>query len=140
MPRPRSILLALPSLAIASALAWACGTDAVGVDTCKRIERERCRWVVACGINVDTPTRLKRDLGTTGVDDCIRFYDDACLHGMAVADPGDAAVAACIDAINSGNCDVVRHPETDPACAWLIPPPDSGSNVDAADAADASAE
>ena len=135
MSRVRTVIVVPAFLALVSALAWACGTDAVAVDVCRKIERERCRWVVACNIDVDAPTRLRRDVKATGVDDCIRFYDDACLHGMAVADPGDAAVTACVAAINSGNCDVVRKPETDPACAWLIPPPDSGAPADAGDAA-----
>lgn len=123
----RALGLFVPLCAIASALAWACGTDAVAVDTCKRIEHERCRWVKACKIDVDTPTKLRRDVSSNGVDDCIRFYDDACLHGMLVADPGDAAVASCLAAIGAGDCEIVSHPERDPACEWLVPPPDSGS-------------
>jgi hypothetical protein len=138
MRSPWTFLVFLPAALLVSALVWACGTDAIGIDTCKAIQRERCRWVKACEINVDTPTVIRRDKGTTGVDDCIRFYDDACLHGMAAADPGDAAVSACIAAINSGDCEIVRHPEIDPACAWIIPPPDSGSTQ--ADAGDAATE
>ncbi len=107
-------------------LATACGTDAVGVETCKKIERVRCQWAEACGVDLDKPV-IRRAKSTSKVDDCFRFYEDACLHGLPVADPNDAGVVqACIDSINTGNCDWVRHPENAPECSWLIPPPDSG--------------
>lgn len=107
--------------------AAACGTDAVGVETCKKIEHIRCQWAQECGINLDMPVVRRRSNSTSPVDDCFRYYDDACLHGLTVADPNDAgAVQACADQIDTGNCDWVLHPENAPACSWLIPPPDSG--------------
>jgi hypothetical protein len=120
-------------------IAGACGTDAVGVETCKKIEHARCDWAMQCamddpssGIDLNRPVR--RSKSTSPVDDCYRFYDDACLHGLPAPDPNDAgAVQACVDAINTGDCTIVIHPETADACAFLIPPADSGvdTGVDA---------
>jgi len=114
---------------LALVLAAACGTDAVAVETCKKIEHTRCTWALACGVNLNVPVR--RSKSTSPVDDCFRYYDDACLHGLPVADPGDAAVQACVAAINAGDCNVVLRPEIAPECAWLIPPPDAGADADA---------
>jgi hypothetical protein len=110
-----------------SCSAFACGTDAVGVQACRKIEHARCQWAQGCGVNLNVPVR--RSQSTSPVDDCFRYYDDACLHGLTVPDPGDAAVEACIDAINTGDCNVVLHPETAPACAWLIAPPDAAAEA-----------
>lgn len=119
-------------------LAIACGTDAVGVETCKKIEHVRCEWAEACGVNLEGGPPVRRSKSTSPVDDCFRFYDDACLHGLPVADPTDAgAVQACVDSINTGNCDYVLHPEKAPECAFLIPPPDSGvADADGGEAGD----
>jgi hypothetical protein len=127
-----SVLLAL--LAVGGAWIPACGTDAVGVETCRKIEEARCRQAPNCGIDLGTPKH--RD---TDVDACIRFYRDACLHGLeSPTDPGPNGpqTQACIDAINKGNCDIVKTPQNDPACAWLIPP----QPPPAADASDAPAD
>jgi hypothetical protein len=132
-------LLAL--LVVGGAWLGACGTDAVGVETCRQIEEARCRQAPNCP-DIDLSVPKHRD---PNVDACIRYYRDACLHGLAApADPGAVATKACIDAINRGNCQIVEHPETDPACAWLIPPqpppadasdaPADGPDADASDA------
>jgi hypothetical protein len=125
-----SVLLAL----VAAGLAWlgACGTDAVGVETCRQIETARCQQAVNCPkIDLGNPKHRDPD-----VDACIRFYREACLHGLsAPSDPGPNSpqTKACIAAINTGNCDVVMTPQSDPACAWLVPP----QPPPAADASDA---
>jgi hypothetical protein len=117
----------------ALAPALACGTDAVGVDACKQVEAARCRAATACGVALEPPYTTSG----TDVDECIRFYDVACLHGLASgSDPGAAAVNACVAAINGHPCNaggpnLVTAPESDPACAWLIPPA-SAPPVDAA--------
>jgi hypothetical protein len=105
----------------------ACGTDAVGVDSCTQIEEARCRQAPACAIGLEPPYH------TSGgdVEACIRFYDVACLHGLDVSDPGPTAVHACVAAIEKDGCGTVTAPETDPACAWL-------SSVPLADAGDGS--
>ena len=109
-----------------------CGTDAVGVETCKKIEHERCLWAEACGINIDNPLHgvVRRARSTSPVDDCFRVYEDACLHGLPVKDPEDKTVVeACVKVIRDGDCTAVLRPESAPACSWLIPPPDSGADT-----------
>jgi hypothetical protein len=126
----RKAAVALVAAAALAALALACGTDAVGVETCKQIEAARCQKAPLCSmIPLGVPPHRDPD-----VEACIRFYDVACLHGLEVSgDPGAVAVKACVEAINaSTDCNTVLHPETDPACAWLIPAPapvDAGSDA-----------
>jgi hypothetical protein len=124
-------------------LANGCGTGAVNVDGCRQIEEARCRQGPACGIPLEPPYFTSE----TDVDACIRFYDDACLHGLAASDPGAAAVNACVAAIQSDTakkdgCGIVKSPQTAVACAWLVPP--ASTVPDAADApvteSDASAD
>jgi hypothetical protein len=87
-----------------------------------------CRQAPTCGISLQPPYHT----AGTDVDACIRFYDDACLHGLDVSDPGPASVQACVNAIQT-KCTVVAKPETDPACAWLIPPAPAAAASDAGD-------
>jgi hypothetical protein len=93
-----------------------CGTDATGVSICRQIEEARCKQAPGCGISITPPYT------TTGssVDACIRFYDIACLHGLA-NDNGSVDVDGCLAAINK-SCSAVKAPESAPACAWLAPP------------------
>ena len=122
------------------ALCGGCGTDAVGVDTCKQIESARCEQAPACGIALEPPYHTNG----TDVTECQRYYDDACLHGLASgSDPGPTAVKACVAAIQQGDCAVVADPSSAPACAWLMPPAsgsDASSDSTAPDAADGSAD
>lgn len=108
-------VLAIGALSLSSA----CGTDAVGVDACRKIEQARCENAPSCGISLSMPVHR----GTSPESDvsaCTRYYDDACLHGLAAsADPGNVAVQACVDAINTGDCNVVKNPETHPSCSFL---------------------
>jgi hypothetical protein len=93
-----------------------CGTSPVGVSACEQIEEARCRRAPACGVTLEPP------YSTSGGDvaECIRFYEVACLHGLAVPNPGADAVNACVATIETSPCDG-RLPlfETDPACDWL---------------------
>lgn len=126
----RRLALLVPA-AIAIALAAACANDGYGIDACRQIEAERCRWVVQCNIGVG----VRRDNESSPVDDCIRFYNDACIHGMVYAtqDPSDTQTAACVTAIHEAKtCDIVYKPENDPACAWLKPSTDGGTEAEAA--------
>ncbi|HEY8077236.1 MAG TPA: hypothetical protein VIF62_24085, partial [Labilithrix sp.] len=102
------VALAVSLLFAAAFLVFACGTDPVGVESCKKIEHARCENAPACGIDLGTPVH-RGDTPELAVVACERFYDDACLHGFAApADPGDTAVQACIDAINTSDCSVVK--------------------------------
>jgi hypothetical protein len=138
-----------PAAALGAVLALppACGTSAVGVDACKQVESARCQAASACGVSLEPPYH------TAGSDQdaCIRFYDVACLHGLASgSDPGPAAVSACVAAISSHPCaaggpNLVLHPEQAPgsACAWLVPPastPAADAAAEAAEGGDAASE
>jgi len=61
----------------------------------------------------------------------MRYYDDACLHGMVTnVPPTTDEVSACVGAINSAtDCTIVTNPETADACAFLLY--DAGSDADA---------
>ena len=124
-------LFASASIAIAVAGSTACGTDAVGVEACREIEAARCKRAVECGIPLDSPKP-----GTDPVAACERFYVDACLHGIQSAyDPNPAERKACLDAVGTGTCDVVKQPETSKACAFIVPPAAPATTDAAADAA-----
>jgi hypothetical protein len=127
-------LVALVLSIFAVAVYAACGSDATGIDACRQIETARCQNALACGISLSTPPSV-----SDSVDGCISFYNDACLHGLEVSDPGTPAVSACIQAIQdidaSTHCLTVQFPQTSLACAWLTPPPTT--TTDASDDADA---
>jgi hypothetical protein len=108
-----------------------CGSSAVGVDACRRIESARCDRAPACQVPLDVPNYTSG----TAAEACVRFYDTACLHGLTVSDPGGTAVNACVTAIQTGACEVVTSPATDPRCAWLSP----GTSTADAETSDASA-
>lgn len=124
----RAIVAAAVTLGLASA--FACGTDPVGVETCRKIEHARCENAKSCGIDISSQPVHRRDGKTPELQDqqdvgaCKRFYDDECLHGLVTtSDPGAVQAQACVDAINGAtSCDVVKNPEKTPACAFLLPP------------------
>jgi hypothetical protein len=117
-------------LLLAGVAAASCGTEAKGVSDCQNIEKARCKAAPSCGIASD-------------VDDCIRFYHDQCLHGLAVAPPGKVAIADCVSALDdagvcaeqgaddpsacagsatpASSCDKILHPERLTACNFLSP-------------------
>lgn len=122
MPSSRSRRLlfgALVGVAL-TASPLGCGTEAVGVETCRQVESARCRRGPDCALDLSKPPHEGDD-----VTACIRYYDDACLHGLASKnDPGGPQVAACVEAIQTDTtCTVVRQPESHPSCAFLVPLP-----------------
>jgi hypothetical protein len=130
--------LVLGGLLIATS--FACGTEPVGVDACKRIEKVRCESAQACGINLGSPVH-EGDTPERNVAACIRYYDDQCLHGLsAPKEPAPQDVETCVNAIINGDCNVVKTPESHPSCAFLIPPkaaaapPADAATADVADA------
>jgi hypothetical protein len=115
----QALVLAAVVAALASVLA--CGTEAKGVEACKRIERIRCETAAACGIDLKNPVH-RGDTPSDDVGACIRYYDDACLHGLTAAiEPGSVAVDDCVRALENGSCDVIRAPETTRECSFLVP-------------------
>jgi hypothetical protein len=128
------------AMAAAGLIAVSCGSAGVGVDACRQVESARCVWGPACGVNMGVPVR--RSESTSPVDDCIRYYNDACLHGLvAAAEPSQANVDACVGAINAGDCAAVLRPQTNAACAWLTPAPaPDAAAPDAAATADAKSD
>jgi hypothetical protein len=136
----RSWLVLLVLALAAAPVAAGCGTDAQGVQTCKDIEEARCNAAASCPSVQITPPYSNNG---SDVAACIRYYDVACLHGLAVSDPGSSThyVTDCIKAISAkGACAVVANPELSPLCSWLIPPntpvPEGGEAGDGADAGD----
>jgi hypothetical protein len=117
--KPRAVFACgLAAIALLITLG-ACGTDPVGVDSCRTIEQARCENAPRCGIDLTYPVH-RGDSQARNVSECIRYYHDACLHGLvASVDPGQTSVQVCVDAINNGDCTVVTNPETAPACAFL---------------------
>jgi hypothetical protein len=118
----RVLLLAALALGLAGALA--CGADPVGVDACRQIEGARCENANSCGIDLSKPVH-RGDSLSIDITACKRFYDDACLHGLVTTeDPGAAKVDECLSVLYDPNtsCDVIRNPEKDAKCAFLIPP------------------
>ncbi len=110
--------------------AAACGTDAVGVDACREIEAARCKRAAECAIALDAP----RPAGDPTAA-CERFYLDACLHGIQSGrEPTVPQRKACVDAVTTGTCEIVRQPEKAPGCAFIIPD-ESSPAAQAADAA-----
>jgi hypothetical protein len=133
------IFLTVVVLAIAGSAA--CGTSPVGVEACRKIEKVRCESAQACGINLEKPVH-EGDSAEQNVAACIRYYDDQCLHGIVAAkEPAPQAVDACVQAIITSDCAVVKSPETHKDCAFLIPPtaapatPDAAAEASVADAA-----
>ena len=128
------LLLALAGLGVAVTGAG-CGSNAQGIDACKSIEQARCQQIPNCpDVSVSPPIWY-----TTGsaVDACNRYYDTACGHGLSIgSNPSTSDVNACVAAINANGCGVVASPQSDPACAWLVPPADE----DAGEAGDAAAD
>lgn len=83
MPRQISAARTLAgALVLGTLQVVGCGTDAVGVESCRRIELARCDAAVACGTVDDAA-------------ECRRFYHDQCLHGLPVPDPGTELAAEC---------------------------------------------
>lgn len=126
---PKSVLTAV-------LLTVACGTDAVGIETCREIEYARCGAAVSCGLIED-------------VEACRRFARDHCLHGVGFdEDLSTVRVNRCVDMIELAGrcaeqnkddllecrengvlgtkaqsvCEIVQEPELAPDCEFLIPP------------------
>jgi len=111
--RQSSALFALLGTAL---LGLACGTDAVGVEACRKIEDARCTRFHGCELIADLAA-------------CQRFYRDQCLGGVpGKVTPNASQVNSCVAAITEDvTCGVAKAPEKSNACAFLIPVPSAGS-------------
>lgn len=110
------LLAAIPSVGLA--VAPGCGTNAVGVEACRDIERARCRAGQGCDA-----------LDIEDVAACERFYRDQCLHGLAVKEaPSKRLVKSCVAAIEQAGACVTTDP-TQPLDA--CPGEDLASGFDA---------
>ncbi len=142
-------------------LAFACGTDAVGVDACRNIENARCEAAPVCkgddfsfGITTETQVR-----------NCKTLYRDQCLHGLENIDggePSDGKVTKCVKAIRAtaackkagalliaecvdvsviagaegkSPCEILTEVEHLTECAFVAPPPKEGEDTSATTAA-----
>jgi hypothetical protein len=76
-----------------------CGTDAVGVESCRDIELARCNAAATCGTVEDAAS-------------CRRFYHDQCLHGLPVPDPGKNLVRDCVEMIERAHACAVEGRDT----------------------------
>lgn len=128
------LVVVLVALGVALAFAFACGQAAVGVDACNQIEHARCQWIVQCypdATDFGLPTRRSESDASSPVDDCYRYYNDACQHGLVTTvAPASSQVSLCVSAINAAtDCNIIYHPETADACAFLIPS-DAGTDGD----------
>jgi hypothetical protein len=137
---PLALAVALSPLAAAG-----CGNSANGVGACKQIEEARCSRAFAhCQDGGASDISLTPPYYTNGNSEqaCARYYDTACLNGLAVGTPSTTYVNDCVSAINQGSCAMVETPWNFPACSWLMPTPapEAGpdGDADAADTGDAS--
>ncbi len=123
---PLALAIALSPLAAAG-----CSGSGNNVGTCKQIEEARCNQAPKCPDIQLTPPFYSNG---SAVQACIRYYDTACLNGLAGNSPSSSQVTKCLAAINKGICSVVETPWSDPDCDWLIPPNTPEAGVDATDA------
>jgi hypothetical protein len=100
----RSLTPARLVFGLVGALSSGCGSDAAGVDDCRKIEYARCDAASHCGDR----------FAITDVDECKRFYRNQCLHGLASGkSPGTGQVAACVKIIQTaGSCAAQHDPKT----------------------------
>jgi hypothetical protein len=110
--RPLAGLLLSATLAAGALLTLlgptSCGSDAVGVDSCRAIETARCEAAAACGFTEPQ------------VQSCTLFYRDECLHGVENADAGEPASTstdACVAAINAAAACAKAGAKTISGCA-----------------------
>ena len=125
------------AIALAPLGAAGCGSSATGVGACKQIEEARCNRAYNHCQTGSNPIQLTPPNYSSGnsAEACVRYYDTACLNGLAVGQYSNAQVTDCVNAINNGSCAVVLDPwDNSSACSWLIPPNTPEASVEAGDA------
>ena len=156
MARPTRVVL-YRWIAASATLPWlSCGTDAVGVDTCRDIEAARCEAASHC------PDIFEID----DVQACRFYYRDQCLHGLAIErEPGAPLVRDCVEAIERAGrcadrdtplgecgsleqesngatsvCELIQAPELMDACSFLVPAPENGKDEEQEETPEESSE
>lgn len=94
LPRLRNALLV--SLGLGGAISPAffssgCGPEAIGVESCRKIEGARCEAAGSCGFSPED------------VADCKIIYGDQCLHGIEnkAYRPTEPDTEACVAAVRA---------------------------------------
>jgi hypothetical protein len=90
-------LILTASLPVLAWLAPGCGTDAVGIEACRQVERARCDVAPRCSGYEGSPA-IETD---EQVRNCRDFYRDHCLLGLENTEdvPGQGEIDACVEAI-----------------------------------------
>ena len=127
----RAVWLASASVA-GAAIVVACSNNAVGVQACRQIETARCEAAPACAASFTLSSQPVPDGDPVAA--CVRYYNDACLHGMATSvAPSNIQVNQCVAVIAAAGkaaaterdsgaaCTTVAYPQNSAACAFLIP-------------------
>jgi hypothetical protein len=140
--------------ALGAAAAVACGNDAVGVQACRQIETARCEVAPSCPTQFPTFATVPVPDGDP-VTACVRYYNDACLHGIVTTvAPSQLSVNQCVAEIQAigkiaatardagAACTLLLDPWATPACdfvtadAGVVIVPDAASEDAGEDAAD----
>jgi hypothetical protein len=105
----RALPRGLPLLALAGAsllLAHVgCGTDAKGIEACRKIEAQRCELAPICAAYAEAHD-LRVIKTPDDVTRCQEFFHDQCLNGIENAgeqarEPNDAEASACAAALKA---------------------------------------
>lgn len=74
-----------------------CGSDATGIEACRRIETRRCELALGCPEFPDVTSE-------NDVTECKLIYEDQCDFGIAQGqDPDDLAVDLCLQALEEAS-------------------------------------
>ncbi len=106
---------------VAAAVASACSNDAVGVQACREIETARCEAAPACPsapFDLSSPAPAGDPVAA-----CVRYYNDACLHGIGTTvTPGNAAVSSCVAVIVAAGKAAASQRDSGAACNIIAYP------------------
>lgn len=102
---PRGLLLVVLVGASVLLAHVGCGTDAKGVEACRKIEAQRCELAPVCATYAEAHD-LRVIKTPDDVTRCQEFYHDQCLNGIENAgeearEPNDAEASACAAALRA---------------------------------------
>lgn len=105
----RVSLRGLPALVLVGSMLLlaqvGCGTDAKGVEACRKIEAQRCELAPTCAAYAEAHD-LRVIKTADDVTRCKEFFHDQCLNGIENAgedarEPNDAEASACAAALKA---------------------------------------